>query len=296
MVRRDFMAKICPECGTNNTERSEFCQECGKKLDSVTEKSKSENSFKALMAGFNKWWGKRSRNGKILYGIGACCLGVLIIGMIGAALTPERTILGISNATGSGVIQIDNKTTEYVVKGYSEPNATVTVDGQPLKLDANNQFTYKVNIPLATSEKTLRFKAEKTGKSANYYYLYIKRPSPTTTTTQPATTTPVQAPTWHSVAKFTGTGDKDTDTFSTKGDRFKVKITATTTSLEYGQISFYAYPEGETASYVGQGSISSFSQTTQTDEFFVTASPGNYYISVIAANLKNWKVEVFDYY
>jgi hypothetical protein len=74
--------------------------------------------------------------------------------------------------------------------------------------------------------------------------------------------------------------------------RFKVKITATTSSLEFGSIGFFAYPEGDITSYVGQGDMDKFTQRTQTDEFFVTASPGNYYLSVIAANMNNWKIEV----
>lgn len=119
----------------------------------------------------------------------------------------------------------------------------------------------------------------------------------TSTPTSTQTATPVQTePTWHSVATFTGTGDKETDSFTIKGQKFKVKITATTESLQYGSISFFTYPEGETRSYAGYGAIDSFSQSTETDEFMVTASPGSYYLSVLAANMKNWKAEVFDYY
>lgn len=122
----------------------------------------------------------------------------------------------------------------------------------------------------------------------------------TTTTTdtdaQPQTTS-AQA-TWHSVATFTGTGNKDTSSFSIKGNKFKVKITATssTNETEYSSINFFAYPEGETQSYDGQGSIENFSQKTMTDEFEVTTNPGNYYLHVITANLSNWKIEVSDYY
>ena len=124
--------------------------------------------------------------------------------------------------------------------------------------------------------------------------------SNTSTTSTPATTqttTPVQTePTWHSIATFSGTGNKDTDSFTTKGEKFKVKITANADSIEYALISFFAYPEGETKMYVGNGGIDSFSQSKQSDEFIVTASPGSYYLAVIAANLNSWKIEVFDYY
>ena len=61
---------------------------------------------------------------------------------------------------------------------------------------------------------------------------------------------------------------------------------ATVTSPQYAMMSFFAYPEGETASYVGQGDFGDFNQTTISEEFEVTASPGNYYLNVIAANSK----------
>lgn len=117
---------------------------------------------------------------------------------------------------------------------------------------------------------------------------------------EPATTTntssAVSSPTWHSVATFTGTGDKDTDTFQIKGDKFKLKVTAKTESSEYAVFAVYVYPEGETAAYSGQGNIDSFDKNTETDEFFINAGSGTYYLKTIAANLDNWDIEVFDYY
>lgn len=120
--------------------------------------------------------------------------------------------------------------------------------------------------------------------------------STTSTPTTTQTTTVQSEPTWHSVVNFTGTGKKDTDSFTTKGQKFKVKITANADSMEYALISFFAYPEGETKMYVGNGGIDSFSQKSQTDEFIVTASPGKYYLTVLAANLNSWNIEVLDYY
>jgi uncharacterized protein (UPF0333 family) len=104
------------------------------------------------------------------------------------------------------------------------------------------------------------------------------------------------AATWHSIANFTGTGNKNTPSFKTQGNKFKVKMKATATSQKYANMNFFVYPEGETKGFVGYGDFGDFNQTTVSDEFEVTASPGNYYINVIAANLKNWNIEVFDYY
>ena len=104
------------------------------------------------------------------------------------------------------------------------------------------------------------------------------------------------AATWHSIANFTGTGDKNTPSFQTQGKKFKVKMKATATNPQYAVMNFFAYPEGETRSYVGQGDFGDFNQTTVSDEFEVTASPGNYYLKIISANLKNWNIQVLDYY
>ena len=121
-------------------------------------------------------------------------------------------------------------------------------------------------------------------------------PTNTTTSTTPTPTTTTTSVTWHSIANYTGSGDKNTASFTTKGNKFKVVINASASSPQYALMSFFAYPEGESTSYVGDGDMGTFSQSTQTDEFEVTARPGNYYLSVIAANLNKWHIEYFDYY
>lgn len=104
--------------------------------------------------------------------------------------------------------------------------------------------------------------------------------------------------TWHSVATYTGTENKDTDTFNIQGDKFKVKVTAKANAdyVEYGYFSVFVYPQGESTSYAGQETIDTFDTTTETLEFTVNEGPGTYYLSVLAANLDQWNVEVFDYY
>lgn len=131
------------------------------------------------------------------------------------------------------------------------------------------------------------------GSDQNTQNLTTNNNNPTTNQQQ---TTSAQA-TWHSIMKTTGNGDKNTPSFTTTGNKFKVKITATASvnATQYATIHFFAYPEGETTYYVGQGSIQQFTQSSMTDEFEVTATPGNYYLDVGAANV-GWSIEVFDYY
>jgi hypothetical protein len=101
--------------------------------------------------------------------------------------------------------------------------------------------------------------------------------------------------TWHSVANFTGSGYDNTTSFNIKGSKFKIKISATTDSLQYAYFSLFAYSTDNNLS-VGQDTIENFSKTTETRELMVDDGPGNYYISIIAANIGKWKVEVLDYY
>ncbi len=206
------MTKLCPNCNTANSDNSGFCQNCGTELTDSKASVKPNHTSGDGIGGF---WNKQSKGGKIAIGIGACCLGLIILFAIGSMVSPDK-----------------------------------------------NTSTTPVNTTA-------------------------------TTTPVPATTTSV---TWHSIANYTGSGDKNTASFTTKGNKFKVVINASASSPQYAVMSFFAYPEGESTSYVGDGDMGTFSQSTQTDEFEVTASPGNYYLSVIAANLNKWHIEIFDYY
>lgn len=103
-------------------------------------------------------------------------------------------------------------------------------------------------------------------------------------------------PTWHSVANFTGKGNKDTAPFEIKGDTFKLAVTATTESMGYGAFYVYVYPEGKIAPYTTQASIDSFSNYTESDEIYSYVGSGSYYCKISENNLDNWTVEVFDYY
>ena len=104
--------------------------------------------------------------------------------------------------------------------------------------------------------------------------------------------------TGHSVANFTGKGDDETLPFEIKGNLLKIKVEVE--SSHYGTATLYIYPEGKTVNYIGQKSVSSFSKSSNRDEFNLTVSPGRYYIKIDAEDQSNWdmdwEIEVFDYY
>ena len=65
-----------------------------------------------------------------------------------------------------------------------------------------------------------------------------------------------QTATWHHIATFSGTGHKTTDSFYIPGEKWRITWTATPDpdAIEFevgGDLYAFAYPEGETALYVG---------------------------------------------
>ncbi|MBF4474266.1 zinc ribbon domain-containing protein [Methanobacterium formicicum] len=173
---------FCPECGSKNPLNAEFCKECGTKIPK-TEISKSTNtkgSKDGINGFFDKlklWWNKRNKKEKLVTGVGVCCLGFIIIAIIGAALPQaDRAVLVLDGFSGTYEdVKIDNTTTEYVITGHTEPNATVYVNNQPITLDADNKFSYKASIPQGVTEQKVSFKVVKTGKDNNYGEITIKR-------------------------------------------------------------------------------------------------------------------------
>ncbi len=102
--------------------------------------------------------------------------------------------------------------------------------------------------------------------------------------------------TWHSVANFTGSGDKKTAPFTIQGSKFKVVYSITREETGFGLFYLFVYPEGDSVSYVAHANLNDESQLTQKDETYVYEGSGSYYCDIGASNMKNWKVEVFDYY
>ncbi|MGZ7109187.1 MAG: hypothetical protein ACXVHW_09480 [Methanobacterium sp.] len=88
------MVKKCPDCGAVHADSATFCAECGAKF--ATSKPKKASGI----AGITGWWNKQGKGMKIGSVIGLCCIGLLVVGFIGAMMTPNTTS---SNQTTAAV-------------------------------------------------------------------------------------------------------------------------------------------------------------------------------------------------
>lgn len=166
--------EICQSCGTKNPANSEFCKKCGKSLKTGTSSS----------GGIKSWWDRRTSTEKTLAGIGvffvgisSVCLVIFFLLFMGFTVS-DVTALSIPTTHA----QIDNKTTEYVIQGTSEPDACITVavpdrkSSKNITADSKGKFEYKVQVPLDSPGVYVSVSASKPGKIENSATVTINRP------------------------------------------------------------------------------------------------------------------------
>ena len=163
---------ICSKCGTENELNSIFCQQCGHKLESIN--NITENPKEKL----KDWWDKKSKTNKSLTGVGGCCAGIILFIVLMCLIFPVTSI-----SVDLTHVQIDNQTTEYVIQGTAEPNATVKITAPLLNLndavvnvDSNGSFSYTVSIPINVTDVDINITAKSPKKSQNGVEVNIQRP------------------------------------------------------------------------------------------------------------------------
>lgn len=112
---------------------------------------------------------------KRLIGIGAMILGIILV-VIAGCIIPEITELSIP----MNDVQIDENTTEYIIKGVSEPNASITIYSLDVRYnvtaDENGNFEYKLQIPVEATILDVKVIASKPGKIKALTIITINRP------------------------------------------------------------------------------------------------------------------------
>lgn len=151
------MTKVCPNCKTENSDKSVFCKECGKKITSSKDSLESKDTSGAI-SGF---WNNQSKRGRIGIGIGVCCLGLIVIVLIVGMMSPDDNTTNNTTPTttssvatfNNGIIsfqypagtQINNATSDpadgvYIVTSNNAPgNGILVLNEDKTTYDSNNQ-------------------------------------------------------------------------------------------------------------------------------------------------------------
>lgn len=126
-----------------------------------------------------KWWAKQSNTDKAVYGLSAFCVASLLFMLITGLLVPDITFLSLEKNN----FQIDEKTSNIIIKGQSEPNAKVFISSDELKLDRvplslenNGSFQYELKIPVDVSEAKLNLISKVPKKYEVSQNIVIQRP------------------------------------------------------------------------------------------------------------------------
>ena len=170
------MTKVkCSKCDSENESNSKFCLNCGQELDTSESSIKIDKNPKNRLS---NWWNRQGKSNKILTSFGSCCFGIFLFLMLMMTLFPVTSLTVEPNQ-----VQIDNQTTEYVIQGKAEPNATVKVTSPSLNLndesigvDNNGNFSYKVFIPINITETDVNISAKSPNKSQMDKKINIQRP------------------------------------------------------------------------------------------------------------------------
>ena len=126
-----------------------------------------------------KWFNRQSNTDKAVMGLSAFCIGAVIFIVLAGILVPDITYLSLETPNA----QIDNKTLEYTIKGYSEPNAQVflydtdlNLNKVPVKVDNNGNFNYNLNIPVDVTDTKVSVVSQAHGKYEISQDMEIQRP------------------------------------------------------------------------------------------------------------------------
>lgn len=79
---------FCEKCGSELPDNVKFCPKCGNDLSNVVSK-KQIMPATSNTSSINDKWNSWSTGKKIIAVIAACCIGLLVLGMIGSILSPD---------------------------------------------------------------------------------------------------------------------------------------------------------------------------------------------------------------
>jgi len=97
---------------------------------------------------------------------------------------------------------------------------------------------------------------------------------------------------WNTIETFTGEGDEITPPFHISGTEWRITLTADAEYPEYAVLHVLVYPEGTHSICTKR---ISYSGGSGGDTVYICEGGQDYYIEVIAANLRSWTIRVENY-
>jgi len=97
---------------------------------------------------------------------------------------------------------------------------------------------------------------------------------------------------WNTVETFTGQGNETTSPFHISGTEWRITWTADAEYPEYAVFDLFVYHEGAQGMFA---KMISHSGDSAGDTTYIYEGGQDYYIKVVAANLRSWSITVEDY-
>lgn len=130
----------CSNCGAKVEEGAKFCPECGSTIteNSINSSTNSKTKSKGFSSFLDDWneWGMGKKIGSIII---ACCIGLLVMGLIGSIVSPDvntSTSSPVSNNDDNGHV---DRYDSYTGGSSSKEVNNVEVDKMELNSD---QYAY----------------------------------------------------------------------------------------------------------------------------------------------------------
>ncbi|HOI41073.1 MAG TPA: PsbP-related protein [Methanobacterium sp.] len=152
------MGKFCPECGKENVNSAEFCENCGEQLPkSATVSAASDIPSTKPKGG---WWSQQSTGVKAGIALGGlCCLGLIVVVFFFGLFIPDLSTMNTTTSDStmdsttslSKTFSKDGITFKYPGDWETKKNRPTTDNSQNIGIlaspDGFGVFVYKEVIP-----------------------------------------------------------------------------------------------------------------------------------------------------
>ncbi|WP_414468900.1 hypothetical protein [Methanobacterium sp. ACI-7] len=126
-----------------------------------------------------EWWANQSTTDKAVYGLSAFCICTVLYMALAGLLVPDITSLSLDKNN----LEIDDKSTQLILKGHTDPNAAVFISSSKLNLNRvpiavrnDGNFEYNLNIPVEVAEAKISISSKAPKKYEVSQDINVQRP------------------------------------------------------------------------------------------------------------------------